>query len=62
MATQHIENKLKLLPDQPGCYLMKVTTDGTTLLGADDKAGVAGLLAVQYLKEHLILEHGALLS
>lgn len=23
MATQHIENKLKLLPDQPGCYLMK---------------------------------------
>lgn len=23
MATQHIENKLRLLPDQPGCYLMK---------------------------------------
>ena len=23
MATQYIENKLKLLPDQPGCYLMK---------------------------------------
>lgn len=23
MTTQHIENKLKLLPDQPGCYLMK---------------------------------------
>lgn len=23
MATQHIENKLKLLPDKPGCYLMK---------------------------------------
>lgn len=23
MATQHIENKLKLLLDQPGCYLMK---------------------------------------
>jgi excinuclease ABC subunit C len=23
MATQHIENKLKLLPDQSGCYLMK---------------------------------------
>ncbi|GBG94094.1 excinuclease ABC subunit C [Ligilactobacillus salitolerans] len=23
MATQHIENKLKLLPDMPGCYLMK---------------------------------------
>ncbi|MFK5676326.1 excinuclease ABC subunit UvrC [Ligilactobacillus sp. LYQ60] len=23
MVTQHIENKLKLLPDLPGCYLMK---------------------------------------
>ena len=23
MTTQHIENKLKLLPDKPGCYLMK---------------------------------------
>lgn len=23
MASQHIENKLKLLPDLPGCYLMK---------------------------------------
>ena len=23
MATQHIENKLKLLPDFPGCYMMK---------------------------------------
>ena len=23
MATEHIENKLKLLPDKPGCYLMK---------------------------------------
>lgn len=23
MTTQHIENKLKLLPDLPGCYLMK---------------------------------------
>lgn len=23
MATQHIENKLKLLPDLPGCYIMK---------------------------------------
>ncbi|MFT8373727.1 MAG: GIY-YIG nuclease family protein, partial [Liquorilactobacillus satsumensis] len=23
MATKHIENKLKLLPDLPGCYLMK---------------------------------------
>jgi tripeptide aminopeptidase len=35
-----------------------VTTDGTTLLGADDKAGVAEIMtAVAYLKEHPELEH-----
>lgn len=36
-----------------------ITTDGTTLLGADDKAGVAGLMgAVKYLAEHPEFEHG----
>ena len=35
-----------------------VTTDGSTLLGADDKAGVAEIMAaVAYLKEHPELEH-----
>ena len=35
-----------------------VTTDGTTLLGADDKAGVAEIMAaVAYLKLHPELEH-----
>jgi tripeptide aminopeptidase len=35
-----------------------VTTDGTTLLGADDKAGVAEIVAaVAYLKSHPELEH-----
>jgi tripeptide aminopeptidase len=35
-----------------------VTTDGTTLLGADDKAGVAEIVAaVAYLKRHPELEH-----
>ena len=35
-----------------------VTTDGTTLLGADDKAGVAEIMAaVAYLKRHPDLEH-----
>ena len=35
-----------------------VTTDGTTLLGADDKAGVAEIMAaVAYLKSHPELEH-----
>jgi tripeptide aminopeptidase len=36
-----------------------IVTDGTTLLGADDKAGVAEIItAVEYLKEHPEIEHG----
>ena len=36
-----------------------IVTDGTTLLGADDKAGVAGIIsAVAYLKEHPEIKHG----
>ena len=36
-----------------------ITTDGTTLLGADDKAGVAEIMAaVEYLHAHPELEHG----
>ena len=36
-----------------------VTTDGTTLLGADDKAGVAEIMhAVQYMAEHPEFKHG----
>ena len=36
-----------------------VVTDGTTLLGADDKAGVAAIIeAMHYLKEHPELKHG----
>lgn len=36
-----------------------ITTDGTTLLGADDKAGVAEIMyAVQYIKEHPEFKHG----
>ena len=36
-----------------------ITTDGTTLLGADDKAGVAEIMnAVQYLAEHPEFKHG----
>lgn len=36
-----------------------IVTDGTTLLGADDKAGVAEIMsAVQYLVEHPEIEHG----
>ena len=36
-----------------------ITTDGTTLLGADDKAGVAEIMtAVQYIVEHPEFKHG----
>ena len=36
-----------------------VVTDGTTLLGADDKAGVAAIVsAMEYLKAHPEIKHG----
>lgn len=36
-----------------------ITTDGTTLLGADDKGGVAAIMyAAQYLIEHPDVKHG----
>ena len=36
-----------------------ITTDGTTLLGADDKGGVAAIMyAAQYLMEHPEVKHG----
>jgi len=36
-----------------------ITTDGTTLLGADDKAGIAEIMdAIKYLLEHPEVKHG----
>ena len=36
-----------------------IVTDGTTLLGADDKAGIAEIIsAIAYLQEHPEIEHG----
>lgn len=36
-----------------------ITTDGTTLLGADDKAGIAEIMtAIKYLVEHPEVKHG----
>ena len=36
-----------------------ITTDGTTLLGADDKAGIAEIMqAMCYLRDHPEIEHG----
>ena len=38
-----------------------ITTDGTTLLGADDKAGVAEIMdAVQYIVTHPEFKHGTI--
>lgn len=39
-----------------------ITTDGTTLLGADDKAGVAEIMcAVEYIMAHPEMEHGEIM-
>ncbi len=36
-----------------------ITTDGTTLLGADNKAGIAEIMtAMEYLRQHPEIEHG----
>lgn len=38
-----------------------IVTDGTTLLGADDKAGIAEIIsAVAYLQEHPEIKHGTI--
>jgi len=38
-----------------------ITTDGTTLLGADDKAGIAEILcAMEYLSENPTIKHGTI--
>ncbi len=48
--------ELKLYQGQP-----IITTDGTTLLGADDKAGIAAIMsAMEYLINHPEVEHGTL--
>ena len=52
-----------LLPNSPNCSIIKgedlIVTDGKTLLGADDKAGIAEIVsAVVYLKEHPEIKHG----
>lgn len=45
------------LPNYKGQTI--ITTDGTTLLGADDKGGVAAIMcAVEYVMEHPEFKHG----
>ncbi|PIE84462.1 MAG: peptidase T [Bacteroidia bacterium] len=55
---------LELKPEEfPELLLYKgqtlITTDGTTLLGADDKAGIAEIMcAAEYMMEHPEFKHG----
>ncbi|MCZ7603008.1 MAG: peptidase T [Melioribacteraceae bacterium] len=47
------------LKDLKGCDI--ITTDGTTLLGADDKAGIAEIMdAIHYLVKHPEVKHGTI--
>lgn len=53
MATKEFPN----LKNYKGLTL--ITTDGMTLLGADDKAGIVEIVeAIKYLSEHPEIEHG----
>ncbi len=59
-----LNDKMKLSPDEfPELKQYKgqtiISTDGTTLLGADDKAGVAEIVtAMEYLIAHPEIKHG----
>ena len=57
---QNIVLKVEEFPNLKN-YVSKtlITTDGTTLLGADDKSGIVEIIeAVKYLKEHPEIKHG----
>jgi tripeptide aminopeptidase len=60
------EKNITMSPDEfPALkkYIGKtlITTDGTTLLGADDKAGVAEIMtAIEYLQSHPEIKHGTI--
>ena len=61
------ENLMMTVKDFPELSVFKghtlITTDGTTLLGADDKAGVAEIMtAAEYLMTHPEVKHGKSVS
>lgn len=64
VITLNAEQKIYLSPEEfPELLDYKgqdlIVTDGTTLLGADDKAGVAEIIdAMQYLIDHPEIKHG----
>ena len=54
MASEHLEHKLALLPDKPGCYLMKNIND--QIIYETDKiqitpAGIGYLLDNNFIKK-----------
>ena len=52
-------NKYENLANSVGKHL--IVTDGTTLLGADDKAGIAEIVqAMVYLQQHPDIQHGTI--
>jgi len=63
-GTIRLNDKISLAPEQFPDLLGYVgeeiiTTDGSTLLGADDKAGIAEIVtAMEYLIQHPEIEHG----
>ena len=63
LVLNEAEGIIMKLADFPnlGDYVGKelINTDGTTLLGADDKAGIAEIMtAIEYLVNHPEIEHG----
>lgn len=62
----HAEKNIVLSPDEfPSLLHYKehdlIVTDGTTLLGADDKAGIAEIMCMaKYLLDHPEVEHGTI--
>lgn len=63
VVLNHEENIVMKTADFPSLKKYKgqtlITTDGTTLLGADNKAGIAEILtAVEYLIHHPEIKHG----
>ncbi|MDI6878790.1 MAG: peptidase T [Desulfitobacteriaceae bacterium] len=59
-SEQHLSLTVEAFPELRQ-YIGKtlITTDGTTLLGADDKAGIAEIMtALEYLAQHPEIPHG----
>lgn len=56
MSSEHIQNKLALLPDQPGCYLMKDRQGTIIYVG---KAKILKNRVRSYFQEHTIVKRNA---